>query len=33
MEMKGKVVLITGAIAALGQTVVPVFVSAGASMI
>jgi|KBSMisStaDraftv2_1062788.scaffolds.fasta_scaffold2487755_1 NADP-dependent 3-hydroxy acid dehydrogenase YdfG len=29
MEMKGKVVLITGAIAALGQTVV----SAGASMI
>ena len=33
MEMKGKVVLITGAIAALGQTVVPAFVWAGASMI
>jgi len=33
MGMKSKVVLITGAIAALGQTVVPAFVSAGASMI
>jgi NAD(P)-dependent dehydrogenase (short-subunit alcohol dehydrogenase family) len=33
MEMKGKVVLITGGAGALGQTVVPVFVSAGASVI
>ena len=33
MEMKGKVVLITGGAGALGQTVVPAFVSAGASVI
>jgi NAD(P)-dependent dehydrogenase (short-subunit alcohol dehydrogenase family) len=30
MEIKGKVVLITGASGALGQSVVPTFVSAGA---
>jgi len=33
MEMKGKVVLITGGSGALGQTVVPAFVSTGASVI
>ncbi len=33
MEMKGKVVLITGGAGALGQTVVPAFVSTGASVI
>ena len=33
MELKGKVVLITGGAGALGQTVVPAFVSAGASVI
>jgi NAD(P)-dependent dehydrogenase (short-subunit alcohol dehydrogenase family) len=33
MEMKGKVVLITGGAGALGQSVVPAFVSAGASVI
>ena len=33
MEMKGKVVLISGGAGALGQTVVPTFVSAGASVI
>jgi NAD(P)-dependent dehydrogenase (short-subunit alcohol dehydrogenase family) len=33
MEIKGKVVLITGASGALGQSVVPTFVSAGASVI
>lgn len=33
MAMKGKVVLITGGAGALGQTVVPAFVSAGASVI
>lgn len=32
MELKGKVVLITGGAGALGQTVVPSFVSAGASV-
>lgn len=32
MEMKGKVVLITGGAGALGQTVVPAFVSTGASV-
>ena len=31
--MKGKVVLITGGAGALGQTVVPAFVSTGASVI
>ena len=31
--MKGKVVLITGGAGALGQTVVPAFLSAGASVI
>jgi len=33
MDMKGKVVLITGGAGALGQTVVPAFVSTGASVI
>jgi NAD(P)-dependent dehydrogenase (short-subunit alcohol dehydrogenase family) len=33
MDMKGKVVLITGGAGALGQTVVPAFVSAGAAVI
>jgi NAD(P)-dependent dehydrogenase (short-subunit alcohol dehydrogenase family) len=33
MELKGKIVLITGGAGALGQTVVPAFVSAGASVI
>jgi NAD(P)-dependent dehydrogenase (short-subunit alcohol dehydrogenase family) len=33
MELKGKVVLITGGAGALGQTVVPAFVSTGASVI
>jgi NAD(P)-dependent dehydrogenase (short-subunit alcohol dehydrogenase family) len=33
MEMKGKVVLITGGAGALGQTVVPAFVSTGASVV
>jgi NAD(P)-dependent dehydrogenase (short-subunit alcohol dehydrogenase family) len=33
MGMKGKIVLITGGAGALGQTVVPAFVSAGASVI
>ena len=33
MGMKGKIVLITGGAGALGQTVVPEFVSAGASVI
>ena len=33
MEMKGKVVLITGGAGALGQTVVPAFISTGASVI
>jgi len=33
MYMKGKVVLITGGAGALGQTVVPAFVSTGASVI
>jgi NAD(P)-dependent dehydrogenase (short-subunit alcohol dehydrogenase family) len=33
MGMKGKVVLITGGAGALGQTVVPAFMSAGASVI
>ena len=32
MGLKGKVVLITGGAGALGQTVVPTFVSAGASV-
>ena len=33
MDMKGKVILITGGAGALGQTVVPAFVSTGASVI
>jgi NAD(P)-dependent dehydrogenase (short-subunit alcohol dehydrogenase family) len=33
MEMKGKVVLITGGAGALGQTVVPAFLSSGASVV
>lgn len=33
MEMKGKVVLITGGAGALGQTVVPAFVATGASVV
>jgi NAD(P)-dependent dehydrogenase (short-subunit alcohol dehydrogenase family) len=33
MDMKGKVVLITGGAGALGQTVVPTFVSTGASIV
>src|SRR5689334_1610182 len=32
MDMKGKIVLITGGAGALGQTVVPTFVSTGASV-